>query len=312
MTQNWIRYCKVTVGDISLDLSDMQVRFEVHQDTLQSPNVADIWIYNLSESLAQQMKASEKAVVTLDAGYQENHGEIFRGTLIQAIKGKENATDTFVWLHCGDGDRGYNWAHTNTTLDAGCTPKDIVQACLKPMKKFGIEEGFIDPNFGGGLKYPTPVPLFGMSRDILRMITRSFQSTWSMQHQQLDIVADSGTKPGAAVVLNSQTGLIGIPFETEDGVNVRCLINPNIRVNTILQIDQGSINRAALQYGNPAGVSPDSQRLLGITGAADGSYRVLSVDYSGIMRGQPWYSDVVAIGAVTGAPSDNQIALGRG
>jgi len=310
LARNWIRYCHVTVGGIALDLSDMQVRFEVHQDTLQSPNVADIFIYNLSESTAQQMKAAERSIVSLDAGYKENHGEIFRGTLIQAIKGKETATDTFVWLHCGDGTRAYAWAHVNTTLDAGCTPKDIVQACLKPMKKFGVEEGFIDPNFGGGVKYPTPVPLFGMAHDTLRMITRSFQATWSMQHQKLDIVADDGVKPGGTVKLNSQTGLIGIPFETEDGVNVRCLINPNIRVNTVLEINQASINRAALRVGVPKGVDPDSLRLLGITGVADGYYRCIEVNWLGSMRERNWYTDVVCIG-VTGAVSDNQRNAGR-
>ena len=35
-----------------------------------------------------------------------------------------------------------------------------------------------------------------------------------------------------AVVLNSDTGLVGMPQQTiGGGVNVKCLINPNIRLN---------------------------------------------------------------------------------
>ena len=50
-----------------------------------------------------------------------------------------------------------------------------------------------------------------------------------------------------AIVLNSETGLIGMPQQTMGaGVNVRCLINPNIRINGLIQLDQASVYRTAL------------------------------------------------------------------
>jgi len=50
-----------------------------------------------------------------------------------------------------------------------------------------------------------------------------------------------------AIVLNSRTGLIVMPQQTMGaGVNVRCLINPNIRVGGLIELDQASVYRSAL------------------------------------------------------------------
>ncbi len=50
-----------------------------------------------------------------------------------------------------------------------------------------------------------------------------------------------------AVVLNADTGLIGMPQQTIGaGVNIRCLINTNIRLHGLVQLDQGSVYRAEL------------------------------------------------------------------
>ncbi len=61
-----------------------------------------------------------------------------------------------------------------------------------------------------------------------------------------------------AIVLNANTGLIGMPQQTMGaGVNVRCLINPNIKLGGLIRLDQASVYRQAL--GNDqVGQSPVS------------------------------------------------------
>ncbi len=50
-----------------------------------------------------------------------------------------------------------------------------------------------------------------------------------------------------AIVLNANTGLIGMPQQTMGaGVNVRCLINPNIKLGGLIRLDQASVYRQAL------------------------------------------------------------------
>lgn len=109
-----------------------------------------------------------------------------------------------------------------------------------------------------------------------------------------------------AIVLNSETGLIGMPQQTMGaGVNVRCLINPNIRINGLIQLDQASVYRTALsdsevaqsggrisetdQNGNRV-VAGSLQQPASI--ATDGVYIVKAIDYTGD-TGRAWYMDLM-------------------
>ncbi|ACK51995.1 conserved hypothetical protein [Methylocella silvestris BL2] len=312
MTRQWIRDCRLTVGDgkTALDLSNMRIRFQVHQDTLQSCNIADIFVTNLAETTAQKLMAKEFTRVVLEAGYKGNRGVIFQGTLIQPRKGRENPVDTYLALRCSDGDQAYNYAFVSKTLAAGATPKDILRTCTDAMKEHGSSIGYFPDDFGGNLKYPRAVTMFGPAKQYLRTLAQSNDCQWSIQGGKVDMVPNNGHKPGAAFVLNTTTGLIGMPEETTDGIYVKCLLNPAIRVNTLLQINESSINRAALDLSNQG--YPNSDKLLMQTGVKDGIYKVLSIDWEGDTRGNPWYCDIVCIGAKTGDPSPGQIGKGRG
>ncbi|MNY50397.1 hypothetical protein D3C86_1858980 [compost metagenome] len=90
------------------------------------------------------------------------------------------------------------------------------------------------------------------------------------------------------------------------GVNVRCLINPNIRINGLIQLDQASVYRASLGNNeiaqSPGRITEEDEngnRVLtgGMSQAAsiatDGVYIVKAIDYTGDTRGQAWYMDLM-------------------
>jgi hypothetical protein len=72
------------------------------------------------------------------------------------------------------------------------------------------------------------------------------QSPWQFNYGKVDIVPrDKATHE--AVVLNANTGLIGMPQQNIGaGVNVKCLINSRIHLNGLIQLDQASVYRSAL------------------------------------------------------------------
>ncbi|MCN8743121.1 hypothetical protein MLW97_24575, partial [Escherichia coli] len=91
-----------------------------------------------------------------------------------------------------------------------------------------------------------------------------------------------------------------------NGVNVRALINPNIRVNGLIQLDQASVYRTALSNNDIAmagGQITDQNTdgnitLSGTTSqpasiATDGVYIVRGIMYTGDTRGQAWYMDMM-------------------
>ncbi len=172
MTSQYLRYCKLTVEGAgqAIDLSELRVRFQIDQQTLQTPNVADITITNLSDQTVQRI-TKEGTRVTLDAGYQDGHGIIFSGQIIQKRKGRDNPVDTYLNIIAQDGDRAYNQATVNKTLAPGHTYKDQVMAAYEAMKPYGVTLGHIADL--GSKVMPASRVLFGMARDVLRVVSTS-------------------------------------------------------------------------------------------------------------------------------------------
>lgn len=292
MTRQWIREYSLTIegAGSAIDASDLRIRFKVDQNTLQRPNSAEITITNLSNETADKIQKEGK-LVTLSAGYEGASKVIFKGDIIQKRKGRENPVDTYLTILATSGDKAYNYAVVNKSLAAGHTFKDQVNAAFEPMKEHGITLGYIGDL--GSKVMPRGRTMFGMARDFLRDIAFATNTAWSIQNNKLQVLENQKTLPGDAVVLNSQTGMIGMPVQTISGIIVRCLLNPDIHPGTRVQINQSSIQQAAFSPNYTAEVQ--NSMLPSI--AEDGFYKALVVDHMGDTRGNPWYTDIVCIRA---------------
>jgi len=290
MTRQWIRDFGLSIetDSGSIDVSELRGRFKVRYATVQSPNAAEIIVTNMKEETAQKFK-KEGRKVTLTAGYQDGYAIIFSGNIIQVRIGRENPVDTYVAIIAQDGDRAYNFATMSKTLAAGSTFKDQVDAVLEAMKPYGVTKGFIGDL--GSQKMPGPRVLFGMARDVMREIATSTGAAWTIENGKLDVVKANETKPGDAIVLNSQTGMIGRPVQVVDGVIARMLLNTRVKSNMLLKIDEKSIDAAAFSPEYLAGAN-NANLATGI--AADGLYKIVVVEHHGDSRGNPWYTEVVA------------------
>lgn len=303
MAQQWLRYCKLTVagGGDSVDLSQLRIRFQVTQHNLQSPNVGDITITNLSDQTVKRIKG-EGTEVTLEAGYEENPGLIFKGQIIQKRSGRENPVDTYLNLIAQGGDQAYNHAVVSKTLAAGHTYKDQVMTAYEALKPFGITLGKIADL--GDKKMPRARVMFGMARDILRTIAISTGTSWSIQNNELTVTKNNEPKDGGAIVLNSRTGLIGLPVQSIDGILVTCLLNPQIGPGSLIQIDQASVQEAKLSADYTAFVN---NAMIPST-ADDGFYKCLVVNHIGDTRGDPWYTQILCLRADGKGPIPLSIA----
>jgi hypothetical protein len=299
MTQ-YLRFASITadgVGSINLTEGQqgapalgLRCRFEISQWTMQAPNILKLMVSNILPATARQFVQKEFAHIQIDAGYQDGHGIIFQGNITQAIYGRESPTDTLLTVYAGDGDHAHNYATVNTTLPPGSTPQQHLNTAVQAMQPFGVSQGFI----GVDLSTPTysrAVTLFGMARDVLSNIAKFKNASVSYQQEQVTMVPKGGSAPGGAIVLNSQTGLIGMPTQTIDGIFARCLINPSIKVHSQVQIAQADIQggAAAISAADPnAELSASQLQLI----ATDGLYTVYRINASGDTRGNPWYQDL--------------------
>jgi len=286
----------LTEGSKALDLSEMHIRFKVNQADNTAPNTASIRIYNLADSTAQAIQKEYQSVV-LQAGYETgNFAVIFQGTIAQIVRGRESALDSFVEIHAADGDEAINFACVSKSSAAAATSNaDRIKVATDAMKPYGVDVGNVDlgdaPETGGIL--PRGKVSFALASHQLDDVCASTATTWSVQGGKIVIIPLTGYLPGEAVVLSAQTGLIGIPEATVDGINVRCLLNPLIRIGGRVQIDNASINlttvRQQFLYPNYSDANMIANP------SSDGFYRVLVSEFTGDNRGNEWYSDLVCL-----------------
>lgn len=289
-----------------LDLSQFRITFQTSQSDFQTPNTMRARVYNLSDNTAQKIQ-KEYSSVTLQAGYKDGDvAIIFDGTIKQVKRGRESPVDTYVDIFAADGDIFYNQGVVNKTLAAGWTQKDVVTAAAQSGGA-GI----------GNIKFTSilnPAPrgkvLFGMSRIQMRNATNSTQTSWSIENGKVVVTPITAYRDGEAVVLNSATGMIGLPEQTEDGLSVLCLLNPKIKIGTQLQIDQKSVQRANIPNDVAFLALPKDQ--LDKTDffppvADDGFYKVLVAEHRGDTRGNDYYTDIIALSIDKSAPQDKSV-----
>jgi hypothetical protein len=150
-------------GD-GIELSQLRVVFEVKRGDKQTPNSADIRMYNLSQSTADALRANkngkpEFTQLTLKVSYgTQPLAQIFWGSITQVRIGREDQRNSYVDFTAADGDEAINFAPTAFTLAAGSVPMSPISIMIGDMARFARSgptgqssdsqptiEGFIPP-----------------------------------------------------------------------------------------------------------------------------------------------------------------------
>lgn len=312
--QQWLRKVNVIVfpprlnqGDADaqlqttqqgLDFSQMRIRFDVQQADRQTPDNASIRIYNLSRETVNRIRVREFSRVILQAGYERGTvGTIFRGEIKQYGIGREGTTDSYLDLFAADGDLGYNFGVSHFTLAAGSTFRDLIDRAASDM---GMTVEYHPDLTGTDREFGRGRVAFGMSRAQIASAARTLGATWSIQNGVVRILPLHSYWPGEAVVINSQTGMLGIPTQTAQGVVVRRLIDPKLRVGCLVQIKGEDVNQIASNVPGQVAPFPAFNRY-GATQAAvrvtpgEGLYRVMVVDREGDTHGEVWTDTITCI-----------------
>jgi len=277
----------------ALELSQLRIVFDIRRGDTQTPNSARIRVYNLSETTRQRIEYEFSRVV-LQGGYEGNYGILFDGEIKQVRRGRDSQTDTYVDITAADGDSAYNFAVMNTTLAAGSTAAEHVAAACTAMNPYGVTKGYVPP-------LPTnPLPrgkvMFGMARDFLASTARTTQTVWSIQDGKVVMVPETSYMPGEIPVITSETGMVGLPEQTQNGITIKMLLNPSIKIGTLIQIDNRSVQlrERSLNVRQQAEEARTSEqnRL-----QDDGYYYVMLASHYGDTQGSDFYTEVVCLAA---------------
>lgn len=304
MAQQWIRKATLVIGAGSqaLDLSELQFQFSVKATTIRTPKRLQLRIYNLKKATAQKVTQIGSAVI-LSAGYEGNFGTIFQGQIVQCRIGRENASDTYLDISAADSDSIYNQATVNFSVAKG---SGVIGRLGQIANAAGIKLGTVAlPQIPGQLQRGRV--FFGLLRDHMSSLCGTIGANWTLNDGQLDVVSQDGYKPGQIPLITAATGMIGVPEQTPEGIQVKVLLNPFIQPNGLVQLDNASIQ----QYQFPLQLGADAKAPLVPPISQDGKYKVLFVEFIGDTRGQEWYSELVCYtgfsqGQLTYLPSQRQ------
>lgn len=323
MSRNWLRRCTITLaGSSAVSIpggrdGDLKIEFSIGASTIQTPNTARVRITNPNLQTVASFKDKEFQTLTIEAGYEDNIGLLYAGEIKQSLFARsENIVDSYIDIFCAEHANAYQQSFVNKSLAAGWTPRDQLQLALDAMKPHGITGlGLCNIDLDNP-KHPRGGAFVGMARDQIRSIALWAGATFSMHQGKVHIInPNQPLTTDGPVVLNSDTGLIGFVHQTENGIIARCLINPRIKINTTVKIDEASIIGAerTLSLSTGFGTAGEQAKDLGNTGriAADGLYRVAFYEVEADTRGQPWYQVLTCL-AIGSTLNSGQLSQGLG
>jgi hypothetical protein len=313
MTQSYLRQINLVVATASgsgLDFGNFRCTFTVRRGDGQTPNSLDARIYNVSDATANTISKNEFTTISLSAGYPGGVGLLFRGNIVQFRKGRVNQLDSYVDITAADGDEAYNYAFMSTTVPANTTQgsiRDLIQSSFaRHSGSQAITAGYA-PQFPQNTSIRGEV-FCGMTRNICRNFADQNNCKWSFDNGALTFIPWNSYSPGTIPEISVNTGLIGVPEQTQAGINIRTLLNPAIKVGQLIQL-KGTVNRfrfgldlpstatnGAVDQINPVTGQTESFGLAAqIKTNSQGLYYVLGADHTGDTRGQNWYTDLTCL-----------------
>lgn len=292
-----------------IELGALRCTFQVSAMDLDAPPTALIRVFNLADSTAQQIQ-KEFQSVTLQAGYETgNFGVIFTGTIIRVKKGRLSNIDTFVDIMASNLDIIHNFGFVNTSIKSGSSAKDQLNAAQNAVNNSAVVKGLAGPD-AQGLQYgnlpdslgtggvlPRGKVMFGLAREKMTDVADTNGMVWSIGPDgKVNFHPLTGYLPGEAVVINAQTGMVGVPVATTQGIEVSCLLNPQIKPGTRIKLNNKDIVTTTNNYQG-AGYPAYSDFQFFANTSTDGTYVALVVEHEGDNRGHgnDWKTNIIAL-----------------
>ncbi len=279
--EKWLRWVEVQIGSLLITIDDLDIEFVVENDTDNKAGQAEIAIYNLSDSSKSKIKNGE--IIQLKAGYRDDYGIIFYGTIDKKWDEWEGV-DVKTVIQASDSTKKlWQSSYVVKKYPKGTSVANIVRDMFSmagvPIGK--IEDPGVvlqkDMIFKGSPKRIVETCLNIINGNIAKgwgnvppdvALQRLNQDGWTAYvKNNMGYLVKKSFKDVEAIVLSSETGLMEvIPEEGEDAkinYRIRCLLCWKASQDSIIKLE--SIK-------------------------ASGVFKV--VEYKHVCRGEEYYSEL--------------------
>ena len=283
-------------NDIELDVSVLRCVFKTNA-TRQTPQVSmcALEVYNMNVATEGDI-IQEGRQIRIEAGYQEGqYGLIFEGDIVQVIRNRENGVDYKLEILALKGAKIYNGANfVRTSIAAGSKPREVIKTiAANADQKIEVDE--ISKNLSEQ-QLPRGKVIFGDPNKYLRDITIGNDAYYWEEDGQLVVRKTIDEIPeGHVVEYTPNTGLVGTPQYTDNGINITVLMDCRIKIDGLVKIDNEIIRRQLINvsFDNEGKMQKQaSQRTMF---DEDGEYQVMQVSHRGDTHGDTWVTEVVGM-----------------
>lgn len=231
---NYMRVASIIVGpagEEGEELTGHRLAFSVKKTTKSSANTMTVHVYNAAPTTRALLETTDNRVI-LTAGYQGNTRQVAVGNITRAATSYQPPS-RITSVTCGDGVKSLASARVSLSYDGAVTASQIVSDIASSLD---VEMKETTADLSG--KFSSGWAFVGPARDAMSAIAGKFGLDWSIQNEEMQITAARGVNTSDAILITSDTGLIGIPepldadrdnlpTDTEgNGLKVRTLMNP--------------------------------------------------------------------------------------
>jgi hypothetical protein len=248
---------------------------------LPDKNKANIKITGLSLAHMEQLTTlgfmpmeSQKNLCQVRAGADDNIAVVFEGEITKAFPDMNGAPDIQMDIEAESGAYPQLIPEAPVSVQGEAPVADLIQTECANMgytfKNEGVTASVRNAVFNGS-------PL-----EKIQFIAKQVGAEIILDDRTVILLPGDGTpREGDAVLLTPETGLLGYPTFTQDGIQCKCLFNPNLQIGGQVKIES-------------------------IVPKATGHWKIVKLTHN-ISTKDEWNSDIEAqyVGAATGEDQEH-------
>jgi hypothetical protein len=194
-------------GGVGISIKDLRFSFKIEKSASETLNHSTVKIYNLNPTHRALVETPNNALI-LKAGYVEDLGAltIFVGIARRVLTQKDGA-DWITEIELDDGLLAYRDSKNSTSFAPGVSAisvmKFIADQFNLPVRPLPVD--MIDKQYADGYAF------IGHTRNSMTEVCKYLGLEWSIQNQQLQVLKQGGVAKRTAVLISSDTGMIGSP-----------------------------------------------------------------------------------------------------
>lgn len=210
--------------------TEQYIKFRVKRTPTRKPNTAQVKIWNLGPDSIEYLKTKGLAMILL-AG-DDTASQIFRGDVgRRGILTKRQGPNLVTTIKAGDGRRIWRDSWFSKSYPPATTRDQMLNDLIAILGAPLGGRGAVPPlTFAGPTAFNSP------ARDALTELLAVDQSGWNIQDGAIWLFAQGEPAPGNAILVSTETGLMGSPTITDKGVNFSLRLRGEIKERSLIQL----------------------------------------------------------------------------